>query len=441
MPSLKELQEKRGAAVNEIKRLRDIVANEDRDFTQEEREAWDKANAEYDTLSGKIDILKRGEDLSASEQTAVENEARSFRDNGEFRKHGINSPETLEERKNLAMQGWANFQMRGELTDEQRDACETVGVNPNSRELPFDLYSRQQSMAELEKRALDSGTGNTGGYLVPSGFINRLELAMLKYGPMLQVAEIMRTESGEDLLWPTANDTSADGELVGQSAAVSSNEDPAFGKVTFGAYKGSSKIIKVPVELLEDSAVNLVQLLADMIGERLGRLQNGLFTTGTGTSQPKGIVTAATAVGTATATTLAADDLVNLYYSVDGAYRENATFMMNDGILKAIRKFKDSQGQYLWQPSYQQGQPEMLLGKAVYANSNMASAVANSAAVVLFGDMRKYKVRQVKQVRMRRLVELYAGDDQEGFVGFLRFDGNLLDAGSHPVKKLMVKAA
>ena len=127
------------------------------------------------------------------------------------------------------------------------------------------------------------------------------------------------------------------------------------------------------------------------------------------------------------------DDIVDLVYSVDKAYRQNAKFMMNDSTVKAIRKLKDGNGLPLWQPTLQAGEPDSLIGYPVVINNDVA-AMAASAKSILFGDFKKYKVRRVKDVTLLRLVERYAEAHQVGFLAFARFDGDLLDAGTDPIK-------
>lgn len=440
MASLKELKEQRGEAVTAMQELRDIIKKENRDFTAEETERWDKVNKDYDAFCEKIQVLERTDKIDKDLETARQDaEHRAENMTGKLGKNP--NGEITEETRALAFQGWANA---GNITKEQQDACKRVGLNPNSKEFEFRMPKRIVTLRELEKRALEVGTNNEGGYLVPQGFINQLEMSMLYYGPMLQVAEVMRTATGNTLPWPTADDTGESGELVDEEGAHTADTSTPFGQVSFGAYKLGSKIIKVSGELLTDSAFDLATALAAMIGERLGRGINSYCTSGTGSDQPNGIVTAAGEQETATASTLAADDFIELEHAVDVAYRNpafNCGFMMHDSIIKAVRKFKDENNQYIWQPSYQAGAPDRLLGWPLYVNNNMDSSVTDDADVALFGALRKYKIRQVQSIKLRRLQELYAGNDQEGFVAFIRFDGDLLDAGTDPIKVLNVKSA
>jgi HK97 family phage major capsid protein len=233
------------------------------------------------------------------------------------------------------------------------------------------------------------------------------------------------------------NDTGNSGSLEGENDALATT-DVTFGETQLDAYIVSSDIIKSSVALLEDEEVNLVQVISDILAERIARKENALLTTGTGSSQHNGVVTAS-AVGKTTtgATAITADEVIDLFHSVDPSYRTGATWMMHDNIALYIRKLKDGDNQYLWSPGLQSGLPDRMLGAPVSINQDMQSSVATATKTVLFGDFKKYKVRRVRQLRFRRLTELYAGNDQEGFVAVIRSDGDLLNAGTNPVKHML----
>jgi HK97 family phage major capsid protein len=244
-----------------------------------------------------------------------------------------------------------------------------------------------------------------------------------------------RTASGEPLSWPTADDTTNTGVQLGESTSIGSSVDPSFGKVIWNAYKFSSKAILVPYELIQDSVFNLPAVLGSMLGERLGRITNTKFTTGSGASTAKGIVTCATSFSAAT-TAVGADDLIGLQHSVDPAYRMGASFMMHDSIILAIRKLKDGQGQYLWQSGLRDGAPDRILGAGITINQDMDSTTTSGKKSILYGQLSAYKIRTVGEIRLYRLEERYRDTDQDGFVAFTREDGNLLTAGTAPIKYL-----
>lgn len=285
------------------------------------------------------------------------------------------------------------------------------------------------------KAAQGVGTAGGGGAIVAPSFSNRLEKALLFFSGMMQNSEVVTTESGVDLPWPTVNDTTQLGAILAENATITA-QDVAFSSVTLKAYKYTSKLIAVSWELLQDAAFDVEGLVADLAGERLGRILNNHFTVGTGTAQPNGAVTAATAgkVGIAGQTlTVIYDDLIDLIHSVDVAYRIGSKFQLADSSLKVIRKIKDSQGRPLWEPSVQAGVPDTILGYPVIVNNDVP-AMAVSAKSILFGDHSKYKIRRVRDVTMVRLNERYADNLQTGFFAYARFDGNLINAGTNPLK-------
>jgi HK97 family phage major capsid protein len=179
-------------------------------------------------------------------------------------------------------------------------------------------------------------------------------------------------------------------------------------------------------------------MLGAMLGERLGRITNTKYTTGSGASTPRGIVTAASSgVTAASGTQIAADELIGLVHSIDPAYRNGAGFMMHDNIVLHLRKLKDGNGEYMWQSGLRDGAPDRLLGYGITINQDMQSSVATGTKTVLFGQLSKYKIRRVNGMRLYRLQERYRDTDQDGFIAFIREDGNLLNAGTAPVKYLV----
>lgn len=449
----KQLRERRAPLGRTIQELAERVnkPGEERAFTSEEQAAWQKANAEYNELTRQIEIHERAAEVEATQEQR-DRTPPGRDDMPDTRHRGQPSDAT----RALALQAWARSH-RYDLTDEQRAACEQLGINPTSRDLVLNLpshddlrglrsYARncpanRMDLDAMHARALGSGQGSTGGYTVPEGFARTLEVNMLAHGPMLAVADLMRTQTGEDFPWPTADDTSNEGEMLGENQQTADNDDPTFGALTLKAYWFSSKIIRVPIALLQDSAFDLATFLGAVLGERLGRRQNREFTTGLGAAGPTGVVTAASLGVTAAATNaIGADEVIELQHSVDPAYRAGARYMFHDNVLLALRKLKTGDGQYLWQPSMREGEPDRLHGAPISINQHMATPAAN-AKTMLYGNFSKYKIRQVRQIVFRRLVERYADYNQEGFLAFIRADGGLLDAGTAPIKYLQQAAA
>jgi len=431
----KQLLEQRKAAYDKVHEIREAMKAEGRDeIKPEEREAWEKANSDFDKFDEELKRCDRMDELEQRMQarhdtTKPGREDRNTRDD---------SPDMdMKQARDLALKGWMRFQLTGEMSDEQRDAMTLTGLSPHKRELDINLRN-QAPRTKAECRAQSVGTDSAGGYTVPEGFSNQLEEALLYYGGIRGNVDVWRTSSGNQIPWPTVNDTDNKGALLAENTQ-DSEQDVTFSEVVFNAYKYTSKLVRVSRELLEDSAFDMASYLGKALGERLGRIQNEAATTGTGTAQPKGIVTASTLGKTAaSASTITFDELIDLQHSVDIAYRgmPGCKWMFNDSTLKVLRKIKDSDNNYIWQPAnVQTGAPSTLLDYEYAVNNDMA-AIAASAKTVLFGDLMKYKLREVNQIRFYRLVERYADYDQDGFVAFMRFDGDLLDAGTNPVKYL-----
>ena len=265
---------------------------------------------------------------------------------------------------------------------------------------------------------------------------------MKQFTAMRLAATVFPTANGADLPWPTLDDTSNVGALLAENTAVA-EQDATFGQITFKAYKYSSKLIRVSVELLQDTAFNFDTLLGRIFGERIGRIHNTHFTTGDNSSKPQGFVTAAGTQAAANASSIVAADLIDLFHAVDPAYRSGPKvgFMMNDSTLKAVRKLVDNSGgsgigNYLWMAGLSAGVPDTILGKQYWVNQDMAS-IATAQKTVGFGDFSKYMIRDVQDMVVLRLVERYADLHQVGFVGFSRNDGRTLDAGTDPIKVLL----
>lgn len=460
MFELKQLYEDRAEIAKEVRRLANLCNDDAHEWSAEDEEHWKEANEDYNELTRKIQMEERANEIESSLQeksdrradivrgkelrTVQDQNAREESDRQELealndprgRKYGRQEEVSLEERC-LALQAWCRVQSGLELTDEQRQACRKANSNPTLKDFTVQLRRGSYSQVRREYRALTT-QATSGGDTIPEGFVNNFERAMLQFAGIRQVADVMRTASGNDMPWPTSDDTGNEGALIAENTQVS-EQDITTGAVVFSAYKYTSKLIRVPVELLQDSAFDLANTLGSMLGERIGRITAGHFTTGDGSSKPNGILTAATLGKTAASqTAVTADEILDLVHSVDPSYREGpgVGFMFHDNILLVIRKLKDGDGNYLWQPGFQSGVPERLVNFPITINQKMPSTMTATTKIMLFGMLSKYKIRDVAEFRLRRLVERYADYDQEGFVAFSRHDGDLLDAGTHPVKYL-----
>jgi len=394
---LRDLQEKRAQTWERMKEIRDR-AGEDGLLSAEDEAAWDAAEAELTRFSSQIEREERAAgygDLDRTDRGTVEN------------------PLTPEQQEATA----------DEVYREAFDAFVRHGINEVSAEHREALRGGFVSGQEL--RAQGVGTAAAGGYLAPATWRDRIVEAIDSISVMAQIADVIQTDSGETINWPTEDDTANEGAILAENTQVT-EQDMAWGTASVGAYMYTSKLVRVSLQLLQDGSYDPEARIGRALGRRIGRAQNRHFTTGTGSGQPEGVVTNATVGKTGAAgqlTTVTFDDLIDLEMSVNEVYRNNGRFLLADSALKSLRKAKDNDGQYLWQPSVQAGVPSLLAGRP-YTINNTVPAPAASAKSVLFGEFREgYVIRRVNEVQLLRLAERYADFLQVGFLAFHRADG------------------
>ncbi len=286
------------------------------------------------------------------------------------------------------------------------------------------------------RATMSTTTGSEGGYTVQKDVARMIVDALKATGGMRSLATVITTEMGNPIDYPTSDGTSEEGEILAENAS-STNGDPSFGVIPLVTYKYSSKDVAVPIELLQDSAVDIEAFVRNRLITRIARITNKHFTVGTGSSQPRGVVTAAGAgkVGASGQTaTVTYDDLIDLQHSVDRAYRERgAAWMMADSSVKVIRKIKDGQGRPIFVPGYEVGTPggvpDTLLGDRLVINDDVA-AMAASAKSIVYGDFKPYIIRDVMAFTLFRMTDsAYAKKGQVGFLMLSRHAGNYSDVG------------
>lgn len=284
------------------------------------------------------------------------------------------------------------------------------------------------------RNAMSTTTGSEGGFTVPSQVASMVIDAMKAYGGMREVAQVISTDNGQNLSYPTSDGTAEVGEIVGQNSGATLGE-LTFGTVALNVFYYSSKKIALPYELVQDSAIDVVQFVVNRLGERLGRIQNSHFTVGTGTTQPDGVVPRATIGKTGTTgqtLTVIYDDLVDTLRSVNRAYRGNAVWMMNDLSVGIVSKLKDTTGRPIWTygdaESITDGNPDTLLGYRVVTNDDVPVMAANARSIA-FGDFSKYIIRDVANTAVIKRFDdsAFALNNQVGFCGWQRSGGNLVD--------------
>ena len=318
----------------------------------------------------------------------------------------------------------------------QHQEPEKTGRASNEYKAAFWKAMRNKPGFEVQN-ALQVGTDSEGGYLVPDEFERTLVEALQEENIFRQLAKIITTSSGDRKIPVVASKGSA--SWVDEEGVIPESDD-AFGQVVIGAYKLAT-MIKISEELLNDSIFNLEQYIAREFARRIGAKEEEAFFVGNGTGNPTGIFNAtggaALGVTAASSTAIAMDELVDLYHSLKAPYRNNAVFVTNDATVKAIRKLKDGNGQYLWQPSVRLGEPDTLLNRPL-KTSVYVPEIAAGAKAVAFGDFSYYWIADRQGRSFQRLNELFAATGQVGFKATQRVDGKLILA--EAVKVLQMKA-
>lgn len=288
------------------------------------------------------------------------------------------------------------------------------------------------------KATIVEGTAANGGYLVPERWSNELVAPLNNLSYMRRAGARVMNIAGTDAFRVPRIIYSAAAVLTAESAAYTQSE-PTFAEVLFTPYK-FTKLSKASEEVVADSAFPIWDaILRPDYEQAFAAAENTYFTTGTGSAQPEGIVTTASAGITAAGTTaITADELINLYFSLDYKYRANATWMMNDATVGIIRRLKDSNNQYIWAPGLDGAVGGTLLGRPIVMNNSMATAAAG-AVTVLFGDFSYFWIADFGGMFMQRLNELYAANGHVGFRAYKRFDSHLMLTDA--VKKLTMAAS
>jgi HK97 family phage major capsid protein len=315
----------------------------------------------------------------------------------------------------------------------EKQEPEKVGRASNAYKEDFDRHLRGKTLLH---NVLSEGTDADGGYLVPEEFERQIVKTLDEANVIRSLAKVITTNSERKI--PVAASHSTAQWTLENGAYTESN--PTFGQKQIDAYK-LTDLIRVSQELLQDSAFDLESYIADEFARAFGIAEEQAFCVGTGTNQPTGIFTAngGTVGVTAAATTaITADELISLVYALKSPYRRNAKFLMNDATVAAIRKLKDLNGAYMWQPSVQAGQPDRLLGYEIYTSPYVPTLAAGALAVA-FGDFQNYWIADRAGRTVQRLNELYATNGQVGYVATERVDGKVILA--EGIQLLKMKAS
>lgn len=406
---IKQLREKQKSILAEARSKLDEIKNDTPEARAKELEAQhDAAMKEYDAL----DLRVKSYEALEERERQLETDPDPRRPIGENR--STLPVDTTKPDEKDVFKRFVQFGMDG-LAPEQRQIMAPLqtGITP-------------------EMRAAGTTSGAVGGFLIPQGFLPEIYKALAVWGPMLDpgVTRVLPTDTGNTLPWPTVDDVANIGALLAENTAAP-EQDITLAQRQLDAYLYTSKIVRVSVQLLQDSAFSMDSLLNDLFAERIGRIANQHLTTGTGAAQPNGVVTAA-GLGKTTAAIAAVtgNELIDFYHSVNPAYRASPQFrmMFNDSTLLALRKLVDGQGNYLIDGLKDTGSVINLGGISVpYVINQAVATMATGARFAVAGDFGKYITRIVKDFTVLRLVERYADFLQVGFVAFNRIDGEIAD--------------
>ena len=378
-----------------------------KDLIEKRAKVWDAAKSFVDTHEKENGVLcaedaatydrmeKEIEDLTA----AIDRQQRAEAREAEFSKP-VNAPLT------------------GRPAKQEVD--EKVGRASNAYKEDFGAHLRGQ---RLVHNVLSEGVQADGGYLVPEEFERQIVTGLDEANVVRGLAKVITTSAERKIPVAATHSTAA---WTAENGAYTPS-DPSFDQKTIDAFK-LTDLVKVSIELLQDSMFDLESYIASEFARAFGIAEEEAFCVGTGTGQPTGIFTAnggQVGVTAASSTAVTADELISLVYALKSPYRRNAKFLANDATISAIRKLKDGNGVYLWQPSLQAGEPDKLLGYDLYT-SPYVPTVASDALTVAFGDFKNYWIADRAGRTVQRLNELYSTNGQVGFVATERVDGKVI---------------
>ena len=405
--SILEMRQQRARVWEQMKALKERASDEKRLLDNDEQEAWDKMNTEVDDLAFTVDQAEKDERVSAVQASLEQTK------NGKSPSQRTDNERFVDE-------------VRAVLQGESK-AFE-VGTNPSTiMQVDQDIRSGHR-----EERVLLTTTGGVSPGVIPISFLRTIREYQFAAAAIRQTnVTVLNTSGGESLRVPrrTALPTAA---IIGEGA-LKTESLPTFDSVVLGSYKYAN-LTQVSEEFVQDEVAGVLELLARDNGLAIGNLSGQHFITGTGTGQPEGVVTALAALGGQRVITGAVgqtagilpDVLFDIFHRPVSAYRNRATWMMNDATVAAIRKLKDTTNQYLWNPGVTTGVPDTLLGRPVITDPSVGTMAANAYSI-LFGDFSGYFIREVAGFRFERSDHYAFANDLITFRGVYRADGKLID--------------
>jgi HK97 family phage major capsid protein len=390
MSKIIELREKRAKLWDSAKSFLDEKRNDDGFLSLEDTETYEKMETDVINLGKEIERLER--------QATLDNE--------------------LSRPTSVAIKNMPDNTVSGDKNSEYKRAFWNAMRNNN-----------------YIQNSLQTGIGEDGGFLVPDEYERILIESLEEENIFRQIANVINTSFGDKKIPVVASKGEA--AWVEEEALIPES-DNRFSQISLGAYKLAT-MLKISEELLNDSVFNLEAYIAREFARRIGAKEEESFILGDGKNKPTGILndTGGADIGITSGTAIKADDIIDLYYSLRAPYRKNAVFLMNDSTIKAIRKLKDNNGQFLWTPSIQAGQPDTILNRPLKTSSYMPSIEAKKK-VMAFGDYSYFWVADRQGRTFQRLNELFAQSAQIGFKATQRVDGKLILA--EAIKVLQIGA-
>lgn len=380
MNTILELREKRSKLWNNAKAFLDSKRNSDGLISSEDAAIYDKMEADVVNLGKEIDRLEK--------QSAIDMELSK----------AVGSP--------ILEKPLAKKIKTGRASDEyKKDFLNVLRGKPQ-------IYNVMQESIDAD-----------GGFLVPEEFENQIVTALEENNVIRSIAKTITTAAERKI--PIAATHSVAQWTPENGAYAESN--PTFGQKTIDAFK-LTDLVKVSTELLQDSMFNLESYISSEFARAFGIAEEQAFCTGTGVGQPTGIFTengGEVGITLSSASNITCDNIIELVHSLKSPYRRNAVFLMNDSTVSMLRKLKDTNGAYLWQPSLQAGQPDRLLGYPLYTSPYVPTVKA-AAMPIAFGDFSNYWIADRMGRSIQRLNELYAGNGQVGFIATERVDAKVI---------------
>ncbi len=399
------LKEKRAHLHKEMTDLFGVAEGEEREFTSEESEQFDKMEGEFRTLT---DRWQKAEELYVQE---------------------LDVKKALEQTVDLKINDDSDVP-----TTLAEYRAKTRGPQPQDTpeyRAAYWHYLTVKNLSELdieEQRVLSKATAGAGANLVPTDFYNQIINILRFTGPINQLANVMMTDSGETIQIPAVTSHGV-ATWTAENAAYTAS-DEVFGQVSLNAFKAGRTVV-VSEELLTDAAFGLDGYLAQELGDSIGLLEETAFTVGDGTGKPMGIANASSGVTVSTAavgnsTSFSYTAMVNFVYALPYQYRRNAAWIFSDAGVKSLYLMVDGQSRPLWSVNPAIGGPDTFLGYPVYTSPDLAVPAANAKSGI-FGDIRRgYTIRRVNGFSLQRQNELYSNNGQVGFRGFERVDGRVV---------------